>query len=227
MMTILIVEDELLIAEMLKELLDDLNYNSVYIAKNYDDAKVILSLHNVDLAFLDINLSGEKTGIDIANFIKETYKIPYIYLTSYSDPKTVKKAIETLPEAYLIKPFNKNSLYSTLEIVKVRNEIRPTAFITIKEGTKSIKLVLNELLFIRSDKNYLEVFTTSKRYVIRLSIDDFITELDSSRFIRTHRSFAINIDKIDNLSSKEVTINNQSIPLSRKHKAKLYNLYHI
>ena len=81
MLNILIVEDELLIAEMLKEMLFDLGYINIHISKNYDEAKVKLSLHNdINLAFLDINLTDIKSGIDVAHHIKNEHKIPFVYI---------------------------------------------------------------------------------------------------------------------------------------------------
>jgi two-component SAPR family response regulator len=97
---ILIVEDDLLIAEMLKEMLLDLSYNVVKITKNYTQAVNELSVNNsIDLVFLDINLSDSKTGVDIAHQINNNSKVPFIYLTSYSDPKSIIEASATLPEA--------------------------------------------------------------------------------------------------------------------------------
>ena len=225
-MTILIVEDELLIAEMLKEMLYDLGYNTVYVAKNYEQAQQQLALNtNIDLAFLDINLTNEKSGIDVAHHIKNTCKIPFIYLTSYSDPKTVKEATTTLPEAYLLKPFSKNDLFSTLEMVKAKYAVNSTQSIIIKEGNISIKLFLFEILYVKSVKNYLEVYTTSKRYVIRQSIENFMLELNTSKFMRVHRSFAVNIDKLDQVTSQELKIQDQIIPLSRNYKKDILSFF--
>lgn len=218
-MNILIVEDELLIAQMLKGMLIKLGYKTVYIAKNYKEAQQQLILNkNIDLAFLDINLNDIKSGIDIAYHLKSKFNIPFVYLTSYSDPKTVKEACITMPEAYLLKPFSKSTLFSTLEVIKAKKETNQSKFVFIKDGNYKIKIRLNELLYVKSEKNYLDVFTTEKRFVIRQSIDKFISDLNSTRFIKSHRSFAVNIDKIDKIVGSDMSINNQLIPLSRNYK---------
>lgn len=219
MMKILIVEDELLIAEMLKEMLFDLGYNTVYIAKNYKEAELQLMMHkNIQLAFLDINLTDAKSGIDVAQYIKTKHKIPFVYITSYSDPKTVKEATLTLPDAYLLKPFTKTALFSTLEMIKARCEINPSRFITFKEGNSYVKIAISEFLFVKSEKNYLNIFTTTKRHVVRQSIENFILEVDSPKLMRIHRSFAVNINRIDEVSGQHVKIQDYIIPLSRKYK---------
>ena len=111
-LNILIVEDELLIAEMLKEMLLELDCNVIYVAKNYDQALEVLKNPNtINLAILDINLSETKSGFDVAKLINQEYKLPFIFLTSYSDKNTVKEAISLKPESYLIKPFTKTDLF--------------------------------------------------------------------------------------------------------------------
>ncbi len=218
-MNILIVEDELLIAQMLRGMLVKLGYKTIFIAKNYTEVKEQLALNdNIDLCFLDINLSEVKSGIDVAHELKNNFKIPFIYLTSYSDPKTVKEASETLPEAYLLKPFSQSTLFSTLEIFRVKNENKFNKSILIKDGITKIKVLLNDILFIKSEKNYIDVYTTGKKFVVRDTIDNFIVEVDSNKFIRSHRSYAVNINNIDKIVGSELFMQNHTIPLSRNYK---------
>jgi DNA-binding LytR/AlgR family response regulator len=166
-----------------------------------------------------------KTGIDVAHFIKSKYKISFIYLTSYSDPKTVKEATISLPEAYLIKPFSKNDLFSTLEMVKARKEVFEDCHVVIKEGNNTVKIALDELVFIKSEKNYLEIFTRDKRYIARHSIESFISELSAPRFIRVHRSFAVNLNQVTEVSSNSLKVRGENIPISRNFKNQIKNLF--
>lgn len=215
---ILIVEDELMIAEMTKEMLLDLKYAVVGIAQNHEMAISFLSKEeNIDLVILDINLEEKKTGIDIAETIKEKYDIPFIYLTSYSDPRTIGKAAQTEPAAYLIKPYIKSDLYTTIEIIKARNSNSHHS-IVIKEGDLMVKLNTREILYVKSDNNYLEVFTHQKKYLVRNSLDNFLAELNDDNFIRIHRSYAANILKIEAVNGQYVLIGNTKVPISRAHK---------
>ena len=217
---ILIVEDELLIAEMLAEMLKELSYEVVAIAKNYKEALSILNdpEKRIDLALLDINLSSEKDGLDLGLEINENKKIPIIYITSYSDPSIVKKAAILLPESYLVKPFTKTDLLTSIEIVKAKigNQASP---LCIKDGNKYVNLSTKDIFYIKSDKNYLEIFLKDSRYVIRNSMEKLLEEINSKSFVRIHRSYAINIDHVSEVVGDLVKIGENELPLSRKFKS--------
>ncbi|MCB0442701.1 MAG: response regulator transcription factor [Flavobacterium sp.] len=112
---VLIVEDDPIIAEDIKEMLTNVNYSVQGIAYDKNDALEILDKTKPDLVLLDLNLSGEYEGFEIANYINSK-KIPFIYLTSYSGKEILDKAKNTLPMGYIVKPFNERELYSAIEI---------------------------------------------------------------------------------------------------------------
>lgn len=118
----LIVEDEVIIAEDIKQTLISLDYEVVGIATKYTRALAFLENETIDVVLVDIMLGGSKNGIDLAHEIKDRFKIPFIFLTSHADAATVKKAKETQPNAYLLKPFSKDDLFTTLEIALVKDE---------------------------------------------------------------------------------------------------------
>jgi len=113
---ILIVEDEPLIAEDIAEALRRNDYAVSAIVYSKEDALAELSRNLPDVAILDINLNGGMEGIEIANTIAANYNIPFIFLTSYSDKKTVASSKITEPAGYIVKPFTEAGLYSSLEI---------------------------------------------------------------------------------------------------------------
>jgi len=113
---VLIVEDEVTIANDIANILEGIDYQVSAIA--YDSERALNELkHNCpDIVILDINLEGEMDGIDIANIIRSSYEIPFVYLTSYGDKKTLERAKLTRPMGYIVKPFDESDLFSTLEI---------------------------------------------------------------------------------------------------------------
>ena len=105
MVQIVIVEDELIIAEDVSNMLTRKGYEVMGIAMDYDEAIAILKVNKPDLILLDINLNSKKDGIDLANTINEFYGIPFIFTTSYSDSATLERAKKSNPINYLVKPF--------------------------------------------------------------------------------------------------------------------------
>ena len=96
---ILIAEDELIIAEDIKFLLEDLGYQVVEeVARNYQDGVRLFDSENPDLVLVDIILSGEKDGIDLAGTIRERSDTPLIFLTSHADASTVDRAKTMNPQ---------------------------------------------------------------------------------------------------------------------------------
>lgn len=114
--TVLIVEDEALVAEDIALALEKNDFTVSAIAYSKEDALAALQSNTPDMAILDINLNGEMQGIEIASVIGELYHIPFIFLTSYSDKRTLTDAKFTEPAGYIVKPFTEAGLYSTLEV---------------------------------------------------------------------------------------------------------------
>ena len=113
---VLIVEDEPLIAENIAMYLNNHDFKVSGIA--YDDEEAFGELKNnpPDAVLLDVNLESPKNGIDIAEYINSNNRIPFVFLTSYSDKTIVDRAKKTNPAGYIVKPFNEQTLYTTLEI---------------------------------------------------------------------------------------------------------------
>lgn len=210
---------------MLKEMLLELEYKVAGIAKNFQLANEILQKDSsINFAILDINLSEEKTGMDVAALILNEFKFPFIFLTSYSDKKTFHQAVEFKPEAYLIKPFTKTDLFTTLEIIRSR-VATSEKFTSIKDGHLTVKLKHSSILFIKSDNIYLEIKTNVKTHVIRTSLEGFLEEMNDSSFIRIHRSYAVNIQHVSAVNGQFVIVNHERIPLSRKFRDEVLEKY--
>jgi DNA-binding NarL/FixJ family response regulator len=113
---VLIVEDDPIISEDIRDMLTSVNYQVVGTAYNKDDALILIEKMKPDLVLLDINLDGNFEGFEIADYINKTRKVPFLYLTSYSGKDIVGKAKQTLPMGYIVKPFNEQELFTSIEI---------------------------------------------------------------------------------------------------------------
>lgn len=113
---ILIVEDEALIAAEIEMTLVRMGYRIAGKVRNGDLALDLLASSNPDLALLDINIKGSRSGIDLANIIRQKYDYPFVFLTAFADRETLSKVKDTLPYGYVVKPFNDNDLLSAIEL---------------------------------------------------------------------------------------------------------------
>lgn len=113
---VLIVEDEPLIAENIAMYLNNHDFTVSGIAYDDEEALNELKTNPPDAVLLDVNLESPQDGIDIAEYINNNNRVPFLFLTSYSDKTIVDRAKKTNPSGYIVKPFNEQTLYTTLEI---------------------------------------------------------------------------------------------------------------
>jgi PAS domain S-box-containing protein len=119
--TVLIVEDEGILAIELKKKLENLSYKVLAVASSGEEAVELAAKHKPDLILMDIVLKGEMDGIEAADKIRGLLNVPVIYLTAYSDEDTVKRAKLTEPFGYLVKPYNGKELQIALEVTLYRH----------------------------------------------------------------------------------------------------------
>jgi len=135
--TVLIVEDEGILAIGLKKKLEKLGYYVPAIAYSGNEAIDLAAKCRPDMILMDIVLKGEMDGIEAANKIRSTLNIPVIYLTAYSDEDTVKRAMVTEPFGYLVKPYNDRDLQIALEMTLYKQSMEK-----LRESHHWLKTVL-------------------------------------------------------------------------------------
>jgi two-component system, LytTR family, response regulator LytT len=221
---IAVVEDEIIIADHLCETLENLGYEVFEPAISYTEGKELIDTERPDIAILDINLSGRKDGIDLAKYIRENHDIPFIFLTSFADKATFERAKQVNPPAYLIKPFNKEELYTSIEIAlfnyqKTKNEeVKKKDFVFVKQKQLFIKIYFKDILFLKSDHVYTEIFVDKgEKYIIRESLGEYANQLNDD-FVRVHRSFIVNFQHITKVEANQLWINEFEVPISKQHR---------
>ena len=225
---ILVVEDEVIIADNICDTLEDLGYECLEPAINYTEAIAIIEADRPDIAILDVQLAGVKTGIDLAKTIRDKYNFPFIFLTSNADAATVNLAKEVMPPAYLIKPFSKDDLYTSIEIalhnfskkigdVKDNNlVIKDSLFVKDKGYYKKVKF--NDIMYIESSHVYVEIFLiNNQKLLVRTSLNDILNNLNEY-FIRVHRGYIINTNHLNQISSTVVVVGDKNIPFGKKYR---------
>jgi DNA-binding LytR/AlgR family response regulator len=232
-----IVEDDLLIAESMVVILQQIGYNPVTPVRDYDSALNMIQTESPDLLLIDIRIDGELDGIDLARKVSLDYGIPFIFVTANSDPATVNRAKEVNPYAYLVKPFNESNLFSSIEIAfsTYNREIKETKdrhtpitylheIIFIKENNLFHKVEIKDIHYIESENVYLTIHTSKKNYLVRAKLSDFINNFSHGYFIRVHRSFAINVKYLETINSLSVKVAGVEIPVHKNYKQDLLKM---
>ncbi len=223
---ILIVEDNVVIADDMQEMLEEIGYDIVDNVISYEKAVEALSENDVDLVLIDVVLATEKTGIDLGRYIRENFDIPFIFVTSNSDRSTVEKAKLVNPNNYVVKPFEQSDLFAAIEITlsnftpstdkpKGGNERILKDSIFIKKNNLFHRVPFSSIQFIKADNVYLEITTEEKDFLVRSSLKDYLLKLPDDKFFRVHKSYIINIDHIQAINSKDVVIKGETIPISK------------
>ncbi len=115
---IFIAEDDFFIAADLKEMLTEMGYRVTGIGTDARSSIALLRDIAPDIALLDIRLRGKNDGFLIAEYINLHLQIPFVFVTAYADGEIVEQATRLSPAAYLVKPFSRHAIFSTLETVK-------------------------------------------------------------------------------------------------------------
>ncbi|PSK89503.1 LytR/AlgR family response regulator transcription factor [Taibaiella chishuiensis] len=217
--TILLVEDDFLNRRLSKKILAETGYQ-VLEAKNAREAFEILKKEKVTLAILDINLGEqEQDGISIGEQLQKIYCIPFLYLTAYDVNEIVTKAIATVPQAYLTKPFKNIDLLTTVQLViqKFAKQETNRPSMRVKDGAYYVELFVDEIDYIEAEGNYLLSRAHNKVYKSRSSIKQILEALPPSLFVQTHRAFIVNKTKIDKFNIKSLVVKGEVIPVSRNY----------
>jgi DNA-binding NarL/FixJ family response regulator len=120
----LIIEDEALIAEELRERLSGIGFTVIAAVDNADEGIAIATREHPDLVLMDIRLKGEKDGVRAAEEILQQVDASIVYLTAHSDRLTVERAKGTDHDGFILKPFHRRELQSTIEVAMLRRAVK-------------------------------------------------------------------------------------------------------
>lgn len=226
---VLIVEDEVLIADTLQRYLNAFGHQVVGKAMCYQEAIEMYRQEQPDITLLDIRLSGTKTGVDVANFIQQqTHSTPFVYLSSQLDRRSLDRAKATFPAGYLTKPIERNSLYTTIEMATHKTTPSPSSAVyQFQNGKDYYKVNIDDILFLEAEHVYVRIHRRSASSIVqRISLRDLLVQLPAARFLQTHRSFAINIGAgFSWNTSKSLQFETHEVPVSRACRKAVNRLF--
>src|SRR5574344_1632984 len=160
--SILIVEDEFIASEYLYQILDSFGVETIFKAKNSNEALEVVKNNHIDLVFMDINIQGGIDGIKCSFLLNQEYFIPVIFATAYADTATIDEAKDENIFGYLIKPFQISDVKATLSVaISNINRIRK-----LQEPKKDEEIDVKE---IDLSENYTYCFD-SKTLIFKNSV---------------------------------------------------------
>ncbi len=220
MKRILIVEDEPELAENIQDILNHMGYEVINILRNADDTLEYLENELPDMILMDILLEGPIDGIDLTYKIRHAYDIPIVFITAYSDQAFLERVSNVANEGYVLKPFSKERLTSSIFLAFKAFESRPVsqkkkATLQLRDKGYMVPVPEDDIILLKADGLYTKVYTKSKQYTIRDILKDVVSRLSEARFVRVHKSYIINISFVKSMNSKEVIVENETVPIRR------------
>lgn len=253
--SVLIVEDEGVVALGLEDTLRTEGYDVAAVADNGKEALEIIRRKIIDLVLLDIRIKGEWDGIETARRLTAVKNIPFIYLTAFSDDETVERARGTVPSAYLVKPYQPRNLLIAIDLAMhhfmsrregaaARASLMPARplrespeqkdtvlffneAIFIKQNYKFVKVNLADICYFEADGNHTKIHAGDKMYLIRRALGTMLEKLNRPVFVRVHRSFAVSIRHIVNFNECMIRAGDREIPLGRHYKDDFFRHFEI
>ncbi len=239
--SISILEDDMIVAAEIAMQLTKMGYEVTGILARGEEVPDHLAKNKVDLLLVDINLKGTLDGVQTVERLRENgTDTGVIYVTANIDETTYSRAKRTKPEAFIAKPFKRLDLARAVELALIRMasddhdlpEIKHDDAIPayvlddrifVKYRDQMVKVFLHDILFAEADRNYCKVFTADRDYLMTLPLKTFEIKLNSDRFLRIHRSYIVNLAKVDSLSDhcEFVNIGPRTLPVSRSYKDEL------
>lgn len=225
-MNCIIIEDQPPAQRILKKYINDIGTLTLKgTFSNAIDATTFLKTESIDLIFLDIHLP-KISGID---FLKMQQNPPSVILTTaFAD--YALESYEFSVVDYLLKPFSFQRFVKAVSKVPVKtieNQTKtPRKDIFIKSGYELIKITIDDILFIKSDADYTEIIVGEKKYLSNESLRYWNETLDNQQFVRVHKSYIINTQKIKKIVGNQLFINKEIVvPIGRAYKESFINKF--
>lgn len=232
---VLILEDNATEADALTALLKANKYTIAGVATTTADALTLFYQQKVDVVIIDIFIAGSPEGINFAetiNIVPNAAK-PFVFLTNSNDRNIFERARLTRPFSYLVKPFNELEILYAIEMAVekfyAQNGVFSSSdadtvvggdYLFIKKKDTLKKVATSGIVYIEVDQYYCNVVTEQEKFVILMSLSKIMELLDGKKFMRTHRNYLVNTEKIT-----EIIPADNLLLLQGKHQAPLSDTY--
>jgi two-component system LytT family response regulator len=216
----LIVDDEELARELIATHLSQLpDFEIVAICASAIEANTVLKNQTIDLLFLDIEMPVLKGTDFLKNLV---HKPKAIFTTAHREYAIESYELNVVD--YLLKPIVFNRFFKAVEkfldtqiVVEINNKTTEQTHMFVQSNKKNIKVNYDAILYVESIKDYIKIHTTDSQLVIKHGISAFEEKLDH-RFLRVHRSYIVNSQKVTAYTKQDIEIGDLEIPIGDLYK---------
>ena len=219
----MVVDDDPIFRQYIsKQIIETTGLKLVTEADSAQKAIELLEENEIDIIFLDVQMP-EMTGIELVQRLNNGYEV---ILVTANDSYAVD-AFDQRVTDYLIKPFEYDRFSQAVKkarknIESFRNKKDQLEHIFIKSDGKVIHLKLTDILFVEALADYVVINTEAKKYIVHHTMKGVEKKLPIGRFVRVHRSFIVNLERIDFIEDLSIHVKAKSIPIGASYKEKLY-----
>ena len=224
MINCIIIDDDELSRNVLKKILSidpeinvDTEFDNAISASNY-----LQKNNDIDLIFLDIEMP-EMTGIEFVELHNENLPLT-IFTTSHSS--FAVKAFHYNICGYLVKPYQTGDLLKSINKAKAilaKNKV--SNHFLIKQGSSHVKINRESVTLIECFGDYVNLYCGSKKYTVHATMKRMAIEFPEPNYIRTHRSYIINVNNIEEIEDDAILCGNKQIPIGKTYADKFYERF--
>ena len=219
MLNCIVVDDDEMSRKVVVHFIEKTNY--LQLNKAFDnaiDALHYLDEEHVDIIFLDVQMP-EMSGMDFINALEKDVEI--ILITS--EQKYAVEAFEKKVTDYLVKPIKYTRFEQSAQKAQTNIEVKRASAIIRKEffvrsDARIVRIPYDRILFVEALADYVIIQTDTKKHIVHYTMKGIVSRLPEEGFIRTHRSYIINLDKIEALEDNSIVIGEKYIPIGASYK---------
>lgn len=229
-MKCIIVDDESIARRGLRKLINE-NADLECVAEfgEPEEALEFLSSHDIDLAFLDIEMPG-MNGIELAEKLPESCSV--IFITAYTDYAISGFEVEALD--YLVKPLESKRFHAAVDKAlryaalleqskKNQSTLPEPDYIIVKADRRYVRVPIADIRYVEGLKDYVIIYLASRKIVTRLTVKGILDLLPSDKFIRVNRSYIVNIAAIDAFDNNDVVCGSTEIAIGATYREEVFS----
>jgi DNA-binding LytR/AlgR family response regulator len=241
--SILVVEDDLIISANLVENLHSLGYDMVFEARDSDEALMHMSSQNISIIFMDIQLKGSKLdGIELSEQINKQYpKTQIIFLTGFANQDNLNRASGVLHENFLAKPVSAQQLFASIQRALAGNEKSIThsagqvacpwnqqneeIYVRLQKEKYFNRILVADIIYMMTNNKGVDIVTANHTYFAYSSMGEIVEKINNKNIVQIHKKYALNRAHITLFSNMEIILSSgKTLPIGRNYKYALIDL---